>query len=113
MEEGQKLVWHDNRGNRKVFVIYREPYGENNSLVYLYSKTWKAMGDRLVINCDLEIIKSKEEFLDEFKLDKLDFELCIYCVHGEYKPFTQFSDGCMGERCNEAYENYLEELLVI
>lgn len=56
-EENQKLIWFDTKNNRKVNCKFREPYGKNSSLVYLYTKQWMPFGDKLVDNKDLEEYK--------------------------------------------------------
>jgi len=56
---------------------------------------------KLAIFKEMEIVKSKED---------LDEDLCNYCTHKENRHLTNFSSGCEGLYCDDAYENYLEEI---
>ena len=57
-EENEKLTL--NEIGKKINCKYREPYGENNSLVYLYTKDWKPYGNKIVSNKNLEKIKGEK-----------------------------------------------------
>ena len=60
-KENQKLIWNDKEHGRTLYAKYREPYGDFNSLIYLYTKDWKSFGNALVSNSELEEFKEESK----------------------------------------------------